>query len=169
MDCERTSGIHNTVALLSSGAEFIDPVVFTTREEPSEDKPMSRAQKKNARKKQKKKEKASELLFEVEEITSAVEQASLLDSSKEATPHGKPSTSLPTTAAKPATINEPTVTSSPGDNLKRIRNLRKKLKQIEELESRIASGDITKPDQDQLNKIAKKEEFQAELEELAEE
>ena len=59
------------------------------------------------------------------------------------------------------------MSSSQGDNLKRIRALRKKLKQIEDLESRIASGEITKPDHDQLNKIAKKEEFLKELKDLA--
>ena len=54
------------------------------------------------------------------------------------------------------------------DVLKRVRAIRKKLKQIEELEARISSGDITKPDQDQLNKLAKKEEFLEELKELQE-
>ena len=156
------------MSLLPTGAEFVDPVVFATNEGPSEEKPMTRAQKKNVRKKQKKKEKASELLFEVEEITSAVEQVSLLEdsSSKELSPGGKPQISVSTTVVKLVATDETTVSSAPGDNLKRIRTLRKKLKQIEDLEVRIASGNITKPDQDQLNKIAKKEEFLKELEEL---
>ena len=54
------------------------------------------------------------------------------------------------------------------DKLKRERALRKKLKQINELEARIASGEIPKPDRDQLTKIAKKEEIEAELLDLAE-
>ena len=134
-----------------------------THDEPSEEKPMSRAQKKNARKKQKKREKASELLFEVEEITSAVEKASLQDSSSssEFPPHV---TAISPIATKPEASSE---TTSFGDNLKKIRALRKKLKQIEDLENRIASGEILKPDKDQLNKIAKKEGFLKELEELA--
>ena len=125
---------------------------------------MSRAQKKNARRKQKKREKASELLFEVEEIISAVEQASLQDpssSSVELPPHVTTTSPI---ATKSGVSSEPI---SSGDNLKKIRALRKKLKQIEDLESRIASGEIIKPDKDQLNKIAKKEEFLKELEELA--
>ena len=147
------------------GAEFVDPVVFA-HEEPNEEKTMSRAQKKNARKKQKKREKASELLFEVEEITSAVEQASLQEpsSSHELSPHGGPQATTPPMATTSGTSCE---TTSSGDNLKKIRALRKKLKQIEDLENRIASGEITKPDKDQLNKIAKKEDFLKELEELA--
>ena len=48
------------------------------------------------------------------------------------------------------------------DNLKRVRNIRKKLKQIEDLEQRISAGDI-KPDRDQLNKISKKQELKDEL------
>lgn len=155
------------MSLLFTGAEFVNPVMFATNEEPNEEKPMTRAQKKNARKKQKKKERAPELLFEVEEITSATEQVSLLEdsSSKELSPHGKPQIAVSTTVVK--SVAETTVSSTPVDNLKRIRTLRKKLKQIEDLEVRIASGDITKPDQDQLKKIAKKEEFLREMEELA--
>lgn len=51
----------------------------------------------------------------------------------------------------------------PVDNLKRLRAIRKKLKQIAELESRISSGDIQKPDQCQRDKIAKKSEYEQEL------
>ena len=136
--------------------------MISTHDEPNEEKPMSRAQKKNARKKQKKREKASELLFEVEEITSAIEQASLQDSSScsEFPPH---ITATSPIATKPEASSE---TTSFGDNLKKIRALRKKLKQIEDLERRIACREILKPDKDQLNKIAKKEGFLKELKEL---
>ena len=147
------------VLCYSIGAVFVEPSVSTHDDEPNEVKSLSRAQKKNARKKQKKREKASELLFEVEEITSAIEQASLQNppSSSEPPPH------VTTTSSKSEVSSETTS----GDSLKKIRTLRKKLKQIEDLESRIASGEILKPDKDQLNKIAKKEEFLKELEELA--
>lgn len=53
------------------------------------------------------------------------------------------------------------------DRLKRERALRKKLKQIRDLEVRITSGEITKPDRDQQAKIAKKAEIEAELQLLA--
>lgn len=49
------------------------------------------------------------------------------------------------------------------ERLKRERALRKKLKQIRDLEARITSGEITKPDRDQQAKIAKKAEIEAEL------
>ena len=48
------------------------------------------------------------------------------------------------------------------ETLKRVRALRKKLKQIDELQARIESGEIVTPDQDQLSKISKKDEFLAE-------
>ena len=53
------------------------------------------------------------------------------------------------------------------DRLKRERALRKKLKQIRDLEERIASGEIGKPDHDQLAKIAKKADIEAELVDLS--
>ena len=49
---------------------------------------------------------------------------------------------------------------------RKVRNLRKKLKQIEELEAKISSGEITKPEQGQLEKIAKKGDLMREIEEL---
>lgn len=53
------------------------------------------------------------------------------------------------------------------ERLKRERALRKKLKQIRDLEARIMSGEISKPDQDQQAKISKKAEIEAELQLLA--
>lgn len=52
------------------------------------------------------------------------------------------------------------------ETLKRVRALRKKLKQIDELEARIKSGEIATPDQDQLSKVSKKDEFFAEYVQL---
>ncbi|KAH3691412.1 partner of Y14 and mago-like isoform X2 [Dreissena polymorpha] len=52
------------------------------------------------------------------------------------------------------------------EHLKQVRKLRKKLKQIEELERRIASGDIKEPDKDQMEKMAKKQAIVEEMEQL---
>ena len=59
-----------------------------------------------------------------------------------------------------------TASDSERDALKRERALRKKLKQIRELQAKIASGEISKPDQNQLDKIAKQDEVEEELEKL---
>lgn len=49
---------------------------------------------------------------------------------------------------------------------KRIKNLRKKLKQINELQARIDSGELKKPEAEQLVKLSKKEEVEKEIEDL---
>ena len=47
---------------------------------------------------------------------------------------------------------------------KQIRKLKKMLREIEQLEERIKSGDLKVPEKDQLEKIKKKESILAELE-----
>lgn len=168
--------------LYPTGAQFVDEdgwKVQFYQEELSEEKALTRAQKKTARKKQKKKEKkAMEFAFEIEEVTDGLEQVALsskqqtLDSSTDMKlkHNGVPKQPVEKTASKQEPVAE-IKSKGPGDGevLRRIRAVRKKLKQIEELESRIASGDIQKPDLDQLSKIAKKEGFLDELAELMEE
>ena len=147
--------------------------VHVSQEELNEEKVLTRAQKKNARKKQKKKDKrTTEFAFEIEEVTGSLEQMSL-SSERQEQEESVPSVKTkdikqPVTSSKPLSTAE-VKGAGDGEVLKRIRAIRKKLKQIEELESRIASGDIQKPDQDQLSKIAKKEEFLEELSNLMDE
>lgn len=52
------------------------------------------------------------------------------------------------------------------DPAKRIRNLRKKLRDINALKAKIESGELANPEKDQLEKIARKKEIEAEIEEL---
>ena len=119
---------------------------------------MSKNQKKNARKRQKKKEKKeSEIVFEIEEVIEGFQKTSLTDPVDEI--------SAPPPLGPPL-LTDIQVAPDDKDVIKRIRGLRKKLKQIEELERRITSGDITKPDSDQRNKISKKEEILEELKTL---
>ena len=49
---------------------------------------------------------------------------------------------------------------------KKLRNLRKKLKQIEDIEKRIKSGELAKPEKEQLEKVAKKDALISEIEDL---
>jgi len=46
---------------------------------------------------------------------------------------------------------------------KKLKNLRKKLRQIEELQTKIDSGEITKPEANQLEKLAKRNEIEEEI------
>ena len=41
---------------------------------------------------------------------------------------------------------------------KKLRNLKKKLRDIEKLEKQLSSGEISKPEPDQLEKVKKKEQ-----------
>lgn len=52
------------------------------------------------------------------------------------------------------------------DPAKRLRNLRKKIRDINALKQKIESGELPNPDKDQLEKIARKEAIEAEIEEL---
>ncbi|XP_074659141.1 partner of Y14 and mago-like [Tubulanus polymorphus] len=52
------------------------------------------------------------------------------------------------------------------EKLKRVRALRKKLKQIDDLRSRIDSGQLANPEKDQLEKIAKRAEIAKEIDDL---
>ena len=164
-----------TPCQLHVGAQFVDDSwrVQISQEELSEEKVLTRAQKKNARKKQKKKDKkTTEFAFEIEEVTGSLEQMSLSSERQEQEASVKTKeTKQPVKEvanSKPMSTAEVKGTGD-GEVLKRIRAVRKKLKQIEDLESRIASGDIQKPDQDQLSKIAKKEGFLEELSNLMDE
>ncbi|CAL8109380.1 unnamed protein product [Orchesella dallaii] len=54
------------------------------------------------------------------------------------------------------------------DPTKRLRNLKKRLKEIEALEQRIASGELTSPEKEQLEKIQRKDEVLDDIDELEE-
>lgn len=146
-------------------------------------KQLSKSQKKKALRKQKKKEeqKEPEVAFEIEEITEQVMKVSLADQGGDNPP--KEDTKQQTTTRKkkassrqrnpyPASTDQEEVsteTASPDLDkvtLKQVRALRKKLKQITELERKLASGEITNPEPEQLTKLARKEELMRELEEL---
>lgn len=55
------------------------------------------------------------------------------------------------------------------DPAKKLRNLKKKLRDTEKLEKQIASGELKKPDADQLEKVKRKSEVIQMIEELEEE
>lgn len=121
------------------------------------DKGLTRSQKKYLKKKEKKKAMSAGWAFEIEEEfkpfpTSSTkpihEKSDLLSSAQD--------NSLPVESEE---IKQE-------DVLKRIRTLKKKLKQIADLEEKINSGCISTPDQPQLQKIAKKEEYRQELDKL---
>jgi len=52
------------------------------------------------------------------------------------------------------------------DSAKKLRNLRKKLRDIENLAAKLASGDISKPEPEQLEKVSRRKEVEAEIAKL---
>lgn len=55
---------------------------------------------------------------------------------------------------------------SRADPLKRLKTLRKKVKEIESLEEKIKSGEIKNPDKEMLEKVSRKAEIQREIKQL---
>jgi len=71
-----------------------------------------------------------------------------------------------TTSATATTTTSATNPASSIDPNKRLRNLKKRLKEIDDLEKRIQSGELTAPEKEQLEKLKRKDEVEEEIEEL---
>lgn len=56
--------------------------------------------------------------------------------------------------------------STAAEKAKKIKNLKKKLRQIEELQQKVDSGEIKEPTKDQVEKLGRAESLQAELQQL---
>lgn len=56
--------------------------------------------------------------------------------------------------------------SAAAEKAKKIKNLKKKLRQIEELQQKVDSGEIKEPTKDQLEKLGRAKTLQAELRQL---
>ena len=105
--------------------------------------PLSKAAKKNAKRKEKRKENAASD-NNVQKVVADVSKLSVSTSKEEKT------------STKP----------SQEEIAKKIKNLKKKVKQIEELESKIASGLLKNPEKEQLEKIERKPVLLEEIEDL---
>lgn len=119
------------------------------------EKSLTRAQKKNMKKKRKKKEsKHNDYAFEIEEVICPMEEVKISEENeKDVASTASASKTTPDVAEK----DHPVAVTK-----KKLRTLRKKLKQIEELEEKLRLGDIS-PNKEQLNKISKKDEFLEEI------
>jgi len=138
------------------GADYISddfkPISSDSLPSEETEKALTKSQKKNMRKKQKKKEAKSDFLFEVEEVIG-----------------GFSSLEIKHIEVKETETEE--MQSSPIERIesemlqKRIRALKKKIKQIEDLEVKLSSGECL--EKEQLDKISKKESYLEELSKLA--
>ncbi|CAL8367126.1 unnamed protein product [Lota lota] len=121
----------------------------------SETTGLSKTAKRNMKRKEKRKQQqpTDEDDAELESARSAVEAVSLSE---------HPATGPISTG--PA-ADEPSAAS---EKVKKIKNLRKKLRQIEELQQKLDSGEIKEPSKDQLEKVGRAQALQEELEQLEE-
>ena len=123
---------------------------------------LTRAQKKYLKKKEKKKKMTTGFVFEIEEEISPVPVKRNIEIPTQVSVCSDTTSPLPDTESLPVVNKE----MEQEDLHKRIRTIKKKLKQIADLESKIATGSITSPDQNQLQKLARKDEYQRELDKL---
>ena len=123
---------------------------------------MSKAAKKNAKRKEKKKQQsASEKT--VNGVTQSLAETKISSGQSDKIRLGLDQSERP---KQESSQSEP----GGGDKaeiVKKVRNLRKKLKQIEDLEKRIQNGELKNPEKEQLEKIAKKDTILSEIEDLA--
>ncbi|XP_069191735.1 partner of Y14 and mago-like [Procambarus clarkii] len=84
-----------------------------------------------------------------------------IDGNENADSVAKTSTALPVVqGGKQPSASDPT---------KRLRNLKKKLRDIEKLEKQIASGELKNPEPEQLEKVKKKDEVIQQIDDLEDE
>lgn len=107
-----------------------------------EQKKSSKNQKKHDRKK--KKNEQSQVC--VDQLTKKVEEVSL---------------SATSSKASNLYTNDPNEVKT-----KKLKNLKKKLRQIEELQAKIDSGEVVKPEANQIDKLAKRSEIEEEIKSL---
>ncbi|XP_011307653.1 partner of Y14 and mago [Fopius arisanus] len=113
----------------------------------------------NEPKKKKKKSKSKNTNALAEELG----KASLTDESSTAEP-SKTSKQNPKSGKSPATPPaRQDGASLLSDSMKRLKNLRKKLREIESLEGKIKSGEIKNPEKEMVDKVARKKEVLDEI------
>uniref|UniRef100_A0A3P9IXJ5 PYM homolog 1, exon junction complex associated factor n=1 Tax=Oryzias latipes TaxID=8090 RepID=A0A3P9IXJ5_ORYLA len=118
---------------------------------------LSKSAKRNMKRKEKRKQQQDQDgEAEVEAVSNAVENVSISERDE------------PSSKAEPA-VPVPSLHDSPetaAERVKKIKNLKKKLRQVEELQQKVDSGEIKQPTKDQLEKLGRAEALREELEQL---
>lgn len=116
---------------------------------------LSKAAKRNMKRKEKRKQQQHQGLdgdADVESVCDAVESVSIQDG-------GESSEKVEVSVESPDD-------SSAAENAKKIKNLKKKLRQVEDLQQKVNSGEIKQPTKEQLDKLARMGALQQELQQL---
>lgn len=117
---------------------------------------LSKSAKRNMKRKEKRKQQQQQGQdgdADVESVSNAVENVSISESDKSAN-----KTAAPVSAASSI--------DSSAAAAKKIKNVKKKLRQVEELQQKVDSGEIKQPTKDQLEKLGRAKALQEELEQL---
>ncbi|XP_053280501.1 partner of Y14 and mago isoform X2 [Pleuronectes platessa] len=113
---------------------------------------LSKTAKRNMKRKEKRKQQQPDGDVDVESVSDAVENVSISDGGK-------------SSKKAPASVS-PADDSSAAEKVKKIKNLKKKLRQGEDLQQKVDSGEIEQPTKDQLEKLARLEALREELVQL---
>lgn len=123
---------------------------------------LSKSAKRNMKRKEKRKQQqhpGQDGDADVDSVSDAVENVSLSEG-------GKSSNKTATAPAAAVSVSSPDDSSAAAEKSKKIKNLKKKLRQVEELQQKVDSGEIQEPTKDQLEKLARAHAIQVELEQL---
>ncbi|CAI9618304.1 unnamed protein product [Staurois parvus] len=112
---------------------------------PETETTLSKAAKRNLKRKEKRKQEKGEREA-VDEARQELEKVNISE----------------TTEAKDKTANE----NPAAEKAKKLKNLRKKLRQVEDLQQKIDCGEIKQPSKEQLDKLARRKALEEEIEDL---
>ncbi len=133
---------------------------FVEDEKPKDSAGLSKSAKKNLKRKEKKKQATAEGGPSVQNVTDSMAATSISGNPKD----------MNASNLQNADNSNHGATSQPqseeADLAKRLKNLKKKLRQIEGLEAKIQSGELPNPEKEQLDKVARKSEIISEIEDL---
>lgn len=121
---------------------------------------LSKSAKRNMKRKEKRKQQQQQDLdgdAEVDSVTDGVENVAI---------SGGGDTLNKTPAAASVPVSSPDDSSAAAEKAKKIKNLKKKLRQVEELQQKVDSGEIKEPTKDQLEKLGRALALQDELQRL---
>ncbi|XP_023131427.1 partner of Y14 and mago [Amphiprion ocellaris] len=124
----------------------------------SETAGLSKSAKRNMKRKEKRKQQhqGQDGDADVESVSDAVENVSISEGGEAANK-----------TAPPDSVSSPDDSSAAAaEKAKKIKNLRKKLRQVEELQQKVDSGEIKQPTKDQLEKLGRAKALQDELQQL---
>ncbi|KAM9252168.1 partner of Y14 and mago [Cariama cristata] len=126
---------------------------------------LSKAAKRNLKRKEKRKQQQEKGERETDELIQVLEKASLSGgSSGDKGPPGDSQAAVPQPACG---TRAPTEGEAPtSEKSKKIKNLKKKLRQVEELQQRLDSGEIKQPTKEQLEKLGRRKALEEELRDL---